>query len=370
MASAIEYTTIEEQITSLKGKGLTVENEEMARRVLERYGYYNVINSYKEPYQNSVNSAKKYVDGTTFSQIYSIFTLDHNLRNSTMAAMLELEECLRAAVAEVLAVSFGVDQNEYLNFRNYRDRHCANPKFTLNSILGKLHNNVGSDKDPIRYYRQQYNIVPPWILLKGTYFSTLINLIKYMKKEQKQKVMRMVLKIPNEVKITDELTTLFQTILFICLDYRNVAAHGGRIYNFRSQYTDAIVITDDMIALFPILSDVGNTPGVKTLLSLLWIFRDMQSYRILKNSLDIQVNRHLQKYPEDIDILSESIGISIVSRSYVWVNEKTKKFHNNRDCSGMANAIRMQFDDIDMSEYVACKRCVLRDEEMPKINIS
>lgn len=363
MASAIEYTTIEQQITALKEKGLSIENDEMAARVLQRYGYYNVINSYKEPYQSNCDGVKTYIEGTTFAQIYSMFTLDHNLRNSTMAAMLELEECLRAAVAEVLAVNFGVSQVEYLNFRNYRDRNCNNPKFTLNAILGKLHNAVGSDKDPIRYYRERYNVVPPWILLKGTYFSMLINLVKYLKKEQKQQLMRMVLKIPADVEITDELTTLFQTSLYICLDYRNAAAHGGRIYNFHSQYTDSIVVTEEMLGLFPGLRDAENASGVKLLILLLEIFRDMQSYRIIKNSLNMQVNRHLQKYPEDMAILSESIGISIVSTSYVWVNEKTKKFHSNKECSGMSNETQTKIEDVDLTEYVPCKRCISIDEE-------
>lgn len=363
MESAIAYTTIEQQIESLKEKGLSVENDEFARMVLERYGYYSVINSYKEPYQSNTDGNKKYVEGTTFEQIYSIFTLDHNLRNSTMSAMLELEEYLRAAVAEVLAVSFGVSQTDYLNFQNYRDRNCNNPKFTLDAILGKLRGAVESGKDPIRYYRERYNVVPPWILLKGTYFSTLINLVKYLKKEQKQKLMRMVLKIPGDVEITDDLTTLFQTSLFIFLDYRNAAAHGGRIYNFRSQYTDSLAITEEMVEIFPILGEVEKASGVKLLLMLLRIYRNSQPYRILKKSLDIQVDRHLQKYSKDIEILSECIGIAIVSRRYVWVNEKTKKFHNHKDCSGIANAVKMSFDDVNMSEYTPCKRCAAISEE-------
>lgn len=358
MARNIQYTTIQQQIDSLKEKGLVFGNEENAKRVLERYGYYNIINSYKTPYQNIDNGEKKYISGTTFEQIYSVFTLDHNLRNSIMAAMLELEECLRAATAEVIALSFGVCHNEYLNFRNYRDRYCSNPKFTLNAILGKLHSNAGSDKDPIKYYRERYRVVPPWILLKGTYFSTLINLIKYMKREQKQKLMRIVLRISETEEITDEITTLFQTILFMCLDYRNAAAHGGRIYNFCSQHTESIRITDDIIRIFPDLKNAEDASGIHLLLILISIFKDRQACNIIQGSLDAQVNRHLQKYPEDIEILSDSIGVSITSVSYVWVNEKTKKFHSHNTCSGIANAVRMKIEDIDMSIYCPCKRCI------------
>lgn len=363
MAREIAYTTIQQQIESLEKKGLLFGDKGHAQVVLERYGYYNIVNSYKEPYQNVVDGVKQYIPGTTFEQIYSLFLLDHNLRNSIMAAMLELEECLRAATAEVIAVSFGVCHNEYLNFRNYRDRYCANPRFSLNSILGRLRNNAGSDKDPIRYYRERYHMVPPWILLKGTYFSTLINWIKYLKKEQKQKLMRIMLRISDDEDVTDELTTFFQTILFICLDYRNAAAHGGRIYNFRSQYTDSINFTDDIIKKFSNLEKIQDTSGINLLLGLLSVFKDDQSFRIINNSLNKQVNKHLQKYPDDIELLSDNMGISIRSVNYVWVNEKTKIFHAHDKCSGIVNATIKNVEDLDLDIYQPCKRCAQIEEE-------
>ena len=362
MAREIQYTTVQQQIDSLKEKGLTFDNEIIAKKALERYGYYNIVNSYKEPYQMNDNGVKKYIPGTTFEQIYSVFTLDHNLRNAIMASMLELEESLRAATAEVIAVSYGVNHNEYLSFRNYRDRYCANPKFTLNAILGKLHNNAGSDKDPIRYYRERYHVIPPWILLKGTYFSTLINLIKYFKKEQKQRLMRLALRLPEDTIISDELTTLFQSILYICLDYRNAAAHGGRIYNFSSKHTESIRITEDVIKVFPRLEQAEDVTGIQQLLILLTIFVDNQSFAIIQNALDRQVNRHLQCYPNDIEIISNSIGISIKSVTYVWINEKTKKFHANEACSGIISPIRKNVEDVDCEIYSPCKRCVKTDE--------
>ena len=97
--------------------------------------------------------------------------------------------------------------------------------------------------------------------------------------------------------------------------------------------------------------------------ALLSIFRNRQSYGIIKKSLDEQVNRHLQKYPEDMDILSDSIGISIVTRSYVWLNEKTKKYHSNKDCGGMIEGIRMKYENIDKRIYFPCKRCMQKVDE-------
>ena len=357
MLKKIDYTTIQQQIDLLKEKELIFENEENAKLVLERYGYYNIINSYKEPYQIFIDGKRKYISCTTFEQIYSIFTLDHNLRNSIMASMLELEECLRSATAEVIASSFGTDHNIYLNFRNFRDRHSANPKFSLNGILGTLRNNAASDKDPIKYYREKYGIVPPWILLKGTYFSTLINLIKCLKNEQKQYLIKLLLHIPTDVDVSNELISLFQTTLFICLDYRNTAAHGGRIYNFHSRYINDLKISDKIISIFPKLNEAKSASGMSLLLLLLNIFKNKQPNAIIKTSLNKQLNRHLSKYPKDIDVLSQSIQISIKSEPYVWINEKTHTFHNNEYCSGMLHAQKVRYATISKSIYFPCKRC-------------
>lgn len=358
MAKKIDYTTIEEQIKSLKDKELLFIDENSAKVYLARYGYYSIINSYKEPYQITINGKRKYTTGTTFEQIHSMFTFDHNLRNSIMSSMLDLEECLRAATAEVIAYKFGTDHNTYLNYRNFRDHYSSNPKFTLSRILGTLWNNTNSDKDPIKYYREKYHIVPPWILLKGTYFSTLINLIKFLKKEQKQHLIRILLRIPLEEEITPEITTLFQTILFICLDYRNTAAHGGRIYNFQSQHTSQINISGDTIRIFPALKNAKNSSGIQLLLILLSIFKDRQPRTIIHDSLEQQLNRHLSDYPNDVDILAETMGVSIQSKQYVWVNEKTKTYHSNEFCSGMINAKRTAYDNINHLTYHPCKRCL------------
>lgn len=154
----ILYSTPEEQIQKLKLKNLIFEDEDFAKAKLAEYGYYNIINSYKAPYMTIVNGKKEYISGTSFEQIYSLFTLDHNLRNSIMSAMLDFEEHLRAATAEVIARNWGTDHNEYLKWEHYRDRSTVKERFSLRGILGTLRQNIMSGKDPIKYYRENYDI--------------------------------------------------------------------------------------------------------------------------------------------------------------------------------------------------------------------
>ena len=63
-----------------------------------------------------------YRSGVTFDQIYSLYILDKNLRNAVIAAMLDLEEHIKAITADVIGHSFGVHEKQYLQFQNYRDK--------------------------------------------------------------------------------------------------------------------------------------------------------------------------------------------------------------------------------------------------------
>ena len=107
--------------------------------------------------------------------------LDKNLRNAVMAAMQDLEEHIKEATADVIASSFGTHQDEYLKFRNYRNKKKRQKRFSLPSILDTMARTLDTDKNPIAHYRNEHGIVPPWILFKSLYFSTIVNFIDLLK---------------------------------------------------------------------------------------------------------------------------------------------------------------------------------------------
>ncbi len=102
MENRFKFTTVEEQITILKAKGLTIQNETATAELLRTYGYYNIINSYKAPYLVEQNGARGYRPGTSFEQIYSLSTFDRNIRNAIMAAMLDLEQHIKANIFPII----------------------------------------------------------------------------------------------------------------------------------------------------------------------------------------------------------------------------------------------------------------------------
>ena len=158
-----------------------------AAATLYAYGYSNLIKSYREPYIIRSENATLYRSGITFEQIYSLYMLDKNLRNAVIAAMLDLKEHIKEQASDVVADSFGIHPDEYLNYRNYRNKRKRKEQFTLSSILTTMRKALYTDKDPIHHYNTVHRIVPPWILFKSIYFSTIINYIDQFKiKEQIQ----------------------------------------------------------------------------------------------------------------------------------------------------------------------------------------
>ena len=228
----ILYATVDEQIEKLKKQGLIISNLDFARSELALYGYSNLIKSYRDPYTiMSEECSKKYRSGVTFEQIQSLYILDKNLRNAVMASMLDLEEYVKEAAADVIAYKYGTNQNDYLQYRNYVNKKKRKQRFTLPAILDTLKKTLNTDKNPIAHYSQKYGVVPPWILFKSVYFSTIVNFINLFKHEE-QLALAQKMYDANTLGIPDTaLIPLMMDTLFICIEYRNLSAHGGRVYN-------------------------------------------------------------------------------------------------------------------------------------------
>lgn len=247
-----------------------------------------------------------------------------------------------------LAQSFGVHQEDYLRFNNYRDRKKRNPKFTLSKILLDMNEALESGKNPVAHYRAEHDIVPPWILLRNIYLSTLINYISYFKPAQQEMMVDALYDLNIDTK---DLRNIMLDTLFICLEYRNLAAHGGRIYNYKCNTKFRIPNVVD----YDEISKVSR--GFNMLTFLLGSFKYDPPYNHLINILNREVNRHCSLFPQDVTYLGQILNMDIVPTQYVWISEKSNKYHFNPHCSGLQNSSKINFDDISKEEYLPCKRC-------------
>ncbi len=348
----IIYTTPSEQLQKLKEQHLIIEDEAFATKALANFGYSNLIKSYREPYMFISDDKKIYRSGITFNRIYSLYFLDKTLRNAVMATMLDLEEYVKEAAANIISNDFGTHPEDYLKFRNYANKRKRKDRFSLAGVLKTMNNTLNTDKNPIHHYQETHGIVPPWILFKSVYFSTITNFIDQFKTAQKNKLVHKLYDL-SDLKISEDAARLLMMdTLFTCQEYRNTAAHGGRIYNYNVHCT---LHTEKIWGL-----DSNNTKsGFSQLLFLLDLLKYRKPYKYLQTILTDEVNRHCSHFPEDVTYLAQILNVDIERHHVVYISGRSKKYHNDPHCSGLANAREVLFEEAEKDGYLPCKRCCL-----------
>lgn len=346
----IHYATPENQIEKLKSQNLIIENEDLARNALSLFGYSNLIKSYREPYMIISENKKMYRTGVSFNQLCSLYRLDKALRNAVMAAMLDLEEHIKEAAADVVAHSFGTHPDEYLNFRNYSNKRKRKYRFTLAGILETMRNTLDTNKNPIHHYQTEHKVVPPWILFKSIYFSTIVNFIDQFKISQKNELVSKIYDLETLNLSLDSARKLLTDTLAICLEYRNLAAHGGRTYNY---VCDNSLRVDEIFAP----EHEVTVTGFNQLLFALSLLDYQNPFCRLQDTLSEEVNRHCSEYPQDVTYLGQILNIDIIPHTIVYVSGSSNKYHLDPHCSGIKNSIPIEFESAKMQNYTPCKRC-------------
>ena len=110
------YKTFDDQINILQERGLIINDIDQAKEILEIHNYYNVINGYKDLFTDE-NKNEKFIKGTTFNEIYSLYEFDRELRAIIFKYTLQIENTLRTLVSHVFSKYHGVEN--YLRYSNF-----------------------------------------------------------------------------------------------------------------------------------------------------------------------------------------------------------------------------------------------------------
>lgn len=229
------FIPVELQVQKLKARGLIIENEEKAKVQLLRTSYYDLINGYKDMFliEEVAGEDDKFKEGTKIEDIIELYRLDRKIRHSVLEVLLDIECVFYSSLAYSIASQYGEKHVDYLKKTNYKegDIQQHNQKCERDNLLGKLKSKINNPTDhPLLYYKEKYDNIPPWILVKDLTFGQLVKLYKLSKAPVKNQVIE---------NITGNAPTEKDKEFFIkCLEqlnkFRNWAAHGGRIYNHKT----------------------------------------------------------------------------------------------------------------------------------------
>ncbi len=216
------FKTLDEQVEILKSKGLVINDEEFAKTTLLRENYF-FISGYRHLFMHHDN---KFVNGTTFEELYSMFSFDRNMRNIFFKYILVVENNIKSLISYELSKKYGFKEKDYLNVDNF----TQNPMKVrqVHDILDKMRRQIrvnGKQHTATLHYLSNYGYIPLWILVKVLSFGIVSELYTILKEDDQES-------ISSFYKIDPQTLSIYLSILS---NYRNLCAHEEILYDHRIQ---------------------------------------------------------------------------------------------------------------------------------------
>ena len=224
MGKVKQFKTIDEQIEILKDKGLLIADIEKTKKILLRENYF-FINGYRHIFMKSLDD-KRFIDGATFDELYSLFCFDRNIRNIMFKYILVVENNLKSIISYELSRRYGYKEKDYLNPKNFTQDSIKSRQ--VKDVLNKMKRQIrvnGRKHTATLHYLDNYGYVPMWILVKVLSLGIVSELYN-------------ILKIDDKLVIADMYHIDIETLgIYISLlaNFRNICAHEDILYDYRTQ---------------------------------------------------------------------------------------------------------------------------------------
>ncbi len=217
------FKTLDEQVTILRSKGLIINDESRVKEILLRENYF-FISGYRHIFLD--NNSKRYITGTTFEELYSMFLFDRKIRNIMFKNILVIENNIKSIVSYQLSKKYGYKEKQYLDPKNYNQDPMAVRQ--VNDVLSKMKRQIrvnGKQHTATTHYINNYGYIPMWILVKVLSFGIIGELYAILQKEDQ-------IKIAQIYGIDIETLKIYLSLLS---NFRNLCAHEDILYNHRTQ---------------------------------------------------------------------------------------------------------------------------------------
>lgn len=127
------FMAVESQVQQLNRRGL--QTDMRTPWILEREGYYSVVNGYKDPFLDKEAGKRthedRYLTGTSFNDLYALFVFDRNLR-FLLFRMATLSEAILKTICSYEFTKENADEKKSLS--EYR-KLCGNRQSTRQSCI-------------------------------------------------------------------------------------------------------------------------------------------------------------------------------------------------------------------------------------------
>ena len=285
-----QFKNLDEQIEIFKYKGLIIEDEEYAKEVLLRENYF-FLTGYRHLFMQKDNP-KNYIKGTTFEELYSLFTFDREFRNIIFKNLLIVENNAKSIFSYQLSKKYGYKENDYLKPANF-DMSPEKSR-QVNDLIKKMKRQVrvnGYQHSATMHYLNNYGYIPLWVLVKVLSFGIISEFYSILKKDDK-------IAIAKIYNIDVEDLTNYLSIL---ANYRNVCAHEDILYENKTQRSINNTVYHILLGIEKENGEYKK--GKNDLFALLIILRQILKNEDVKN-LIIELDRIIENLKMNLHTIS------------------------------------------------------------------
>ena len=211
-----KFTTIEEQITILKSRGLSISDEEKAKEFLIRNNYYRVSG-----YSLTLRSNDVFFPSADFQNIIDIYEFDHELRHILLSYINKIEVAFKSIYSYEFARVYG--SVGYKNVNLFQDKEAYTKIIDkVEELKRKRHPHEAFLKHYIDELKEE---IPIWIYIELLTISDISRLYSITEENIKAIIANaMGFKFKNG-------SLLLEKFMHSITILRNLCAHGSRLYN-------------------------------------------------------------------------------------------------------------------------------------------
>ena len=275
-----QFKTLDEQIEILKYKGMIIPDEKYAKQILLRENYF-FLNGYRHLFLIS-EEERKFIPGTRFEEMYSLFLFDRSFRNVIFKYLLVIENNLKSITSYQLSKKYGYKEKDYLRSKNFNPAPAKQRQ--INDLISKMKRQIrvnGAQHSATLHYVSNYGYVPLWILVKVLSFGIVSELYCILKPEDQRDIAKIY-----GIDVDD-----FMVYLPILANYRNLCAHEDILYENKTQKEIDDTIYHKLLGIPKV--DNEYTKGKNDLFALIIILKQMLQKEDFKN-MTLEIDNVIQ----------------------------------------------------------------------------
>lgn len=216
------FKTLDEQIEIMRSKGLIISDVDKAKGILFRENYF-FLNGYRQLLMYP--GEKRFIEGSTFDELYGIFIFDRRIRNIFFKYILIVENNIKSIISYCLSKKYGYKEKEYLRDDNFVDDPSKTKQ--VHDVISKMKRQIrinGAQHKATAHYVSNYGYIPLWVLVKVLSFGIVAELYSILKDEDKET-------ISNIYNIDSNTMLIYLSLL---ANFRNICAHEDIFYEHRT----------------------------------------------------------------------------------------------------------------------------------------